>query len=60
MDDQRVEKKQRLLDRLAKAGGKKLTKDEIDKQRISMIYAGLSHESGMSKEDIKKVLEEAS
>ncbi len=50
----------KLLERLAKAAKRKLTADEVEKQRISFIFSGMPKDSGMSKIDIEKVLKKAS
>ena len=49
-----------LLRRIAEAANHKLTMAEIEKQRISIIYSGMSKNSGMSKTDIERALNKAS
>ena len=49
-----------LLERLSQSAKRKLTKNEIDKQRISFIYAGMPKLSDMSKAEIEDTLSKAS
>ena len=49
-----------LLERLKAAAKRKRTDEEIEKQRISIIYSGMSEESGMTKADIERVLKRVS
>ena len=49
-----------LLKRLGEAAQSTLSKEEVKKQRLSFIYAGMPKESGMSKVQIEKTLSKAS
>lgn len=49
-----------LLKQLIEAAKKKLTKEEVELQRISIIFSGMPKESEMSKVDIEKALKIAS
>ncbi|MEO0975996.1 MAG: hypothetical protein AAFY24_02005 [Pseudomonadota bacterium] len=49
-----------LLKRLEEGAKRKKTKEELEQQRISFIFAGMNRKSGMSKADIEKLLKEAS
>lgn len=60
MTNLKIKTDEGLLQKLAEAAKRKLTDKEIEKQRISIIFAGLPHESAMSKIDIEKVLKKAS
>jgi hypothetical protein len=49
-----------LIKRLTEAAKIKLTKEEIEKQRVSIIFSGMPKESAMSKVDIERALQKAS
>ena len=48
-----------LLDKLTKLAERGLSEEEIEKQRVSFIFAGMPKNSGMSKLEIKKALKSA-
>jgi hypothetical protein len=48
----------RLISRLRAAAGRKLTKEELRAQRISYIYGLLKDDSKVTRDRIKKVLDE--
>lgn len=60
MTEVNIKTNEALLKRLEEAAKRKLTKEEIEKQRISFIYSGMPKESGMSKVDIEKALKKVS
>ena len=60
MSDAKMKTDAALIERLEKAAKRKLTKKEIEAQRLSFIYSGMPHESSMSKIKIKRVLKQAS
>jgi len=49
-----------LLRKLEAAAKRKKTKEELEQQRVSFIYAGMRRDSGMSKADIEKAIKKAS
>ncbi|MEE4014245.1 hypothetical protein V1T76_19420 [Roseibium sp. FZY0029] len=48
-----------LLQKLSESAQKKLTKEQIKKQRVSIVFAGMPKNSGMTKVEIEKVLAES-
>lgn len=56
----KVKTDEKLLKRLEEAAKRKMTKEEKMKQRISFIYAGMSHDSSISKQRIEEILNKAS
>jgi len=45
-----------LLERLAEAAKRTITRDEMHEQRISFIYGNLSEDSTITREQIERVL----
>ncbi|WP_346892931.1 hypothetical protein [uncultured Roseibium sp.] len=48
-----------LLKKLMESAKEKLTKEEFQKQRVSIVFAGMPKDSGMTKIEIEKVLAES-
>lgn len=54
-----IETDKALLKKLSKLAEQGLSEKEIEKQRVSFIFAGMPKNSGMSKLEIKKALKSA-
>ena len=59
MTNLQVKTDPKLLDSLARAAKRRLTPEEIEAQRLSIIFSGINPESGMTKIRIKEILDAA-
>lgn len=45
-----------LLEKLRESVGHVLTREEINEQRVSFVYGQMSHDSNISREQVKEML----
>lgn len=59
MAEVKIQTNKELLEKLEALAKRGITKEEIEKQRVSFIFAGMPKSSAMSKLDIERELKRA-